>query len=71
MNHTDYPYWAFESKRVWKQTKRQALKKVLHELDELIMGCSFYPNDGYADVTEITARCRSLRDKLSVRHWGR
>lgn len=66
----DYPNWAYPSKRVWRSHVRKRIKRTLKAIDDLSVGCAFYPGET-GEVRRARAAIERLKDATSIKKWGR
>ena len=56
--------------RNFKREKRQQVRAVLQGLDDLQLGCTYLPS-GNIEVREAKKVMENLKEKLSIKKWGR
>jgi len=58
------------SSRAFRAAKRTALRNLEAALNELRIGCAYFPSGGVA-VSRIDYEVKILKRELSVKNWGR
>lgn len=58
------------TRRLWKALKRRQLRTLDRALDDLRMGCAYFPG-GAQRVEAISDQVKALRAELSAKEWGR
>jgi hypothetical protein len=58
------------TRRLWKALKRRQLRALDKAVDDLRMGCAYFP-DGAQRVETISKEVAALRRELSAMEWGR
>lgn len=58
------------SSRAFRAAKRTALRNLETALNELRLGCAYFPSGGQA-VSRIEYEVKILKRELSVKNWGR
>jgi hypothetical protein len=51
----------------WRKQKRQELNAVIKAVDKYLLGSAFTP----ASAMPLVYLCREMREKLTVKNWGR
>lgn len=59
-----------ENNRQWKSKKRWEARELERRLNDLSMGCAYFPR-GFEDVEVIRRALSRIIDDLSVKNWGR
>lgn len=65
-----YPDHAFPNARAFKAEKRRHLRVLKRALDDLRMGCAYFPS-GTIHVERIAHEIEELTRELSAKEWGR
>lgn len=61
----------YGSSRAYKKTKRKQLRILKRALDDLRMGCAYFPVSGASLVKVISQQVETLEWELSAKAWGR
>jgi hypothetical protein len=59
------------TQRQWKSRKRQEFKKVLKAFGIYRFGCAYAPGWVDRDIDKLGVLLESVKEKLSVKEWGR
>ena len=56
--------------REWKSRKRKEIREVIKAFEIYRLGC-YYTPDGEGEVGQIDEALKSIKQKLSVKNWGK
>ena len=57
--------------RGFRTAKRRQLRALVKALEELRLGCAYFPDNGIRAVEAIAKQAKDLRRSLSIESWGR
>jgi len=63
-----YPYWAYPSKRAYKEAKRTDLRELEKAINQFRRGCAYAP---CAPMAILDDWIKQSKEALSVKIWGR
>jgi hypothetical protein len=61
----------YGSSRAFKAAKRKQLRILKRALNDLRMGCAYFPVSGSSLVQVIDQQVRTLEWELAAKNWGR
>jgi hypothetical protein len=65
-----YPTHAYPDARTFKAEKRRHLREVKRAVDQLRLGCAYFPGGSHR-VDAISDQIEELQRELSAKEWGR
>ena len=68
---TDYPYWAYKTKRDFKQQKRKDLRQLIRALNQYRLGCAFTGDAACNAFDRINKDIEIIKKAIAVKEWGR
>jgi hypothetical protein len=69
MKRDYYPDCSYKTLREFQKKKRRDLDAVLKVLDEAMLGCAYFPQDGYVKFMKALNLLREIRKSLRTREW--